>query len=368
MTDPVSIDGSLLEGGGQLLRVAVALSGVTGRPIRVENIRLKREKPGLRHQHLSAVKAVAELVDAQVTGLKVGSQNITFQPGRMVSKDYSVDVGTAGSTTLILQALMPALAFAPAQTRVTLTGGTNNPLAPSIDYMMHVLMPALRMAAYNCEVDLVRRGFYPKGDGHVIVDSKATDTLRPLQLIQPEEIRRVNIHSYSCRLPSHITQRMAKSASEIIQKTLRAETTTSIEVLQAEDPKCSPDPGCGLLLTLEHTSGLVAGFDGLGEQGKPAERVAEEVVYSAQHHLRAEAPVEPHLCDQLIVWMSLADGHSQVRTSALTLHALTCIEVARQVLGVKFEVEGKLGEAATISCDGVGLRNTALKGSMQGVI
>ncbi len=368
MSSPVLVDGSLLEGGGQLLRVAVALSAVTGKTIRVDRIRVKREKPGLRHQHLSAVKAVADLVGAEVTGLEIGSQSITFRPRRVTVKDVRIDVGTAGSTTLILQALMPALAFAPAIVRTALTGGTNNPLAPSIDYMNRVLMPALRQMDFDCRAELVRRGFYPKGSGEVRVISKPVYNLKPLKLIETRDLRRIAIHPYSCKLPSHITQRMAKTASEILHKNNRAEITTEIEALQTGDPRCSLDPGCGLLITVEHVSGLIAGFDGLGERGKPAEKVAEEVASQVLNHLHRQAPVEPHLCDQLIAWMSLAEGRSEIRTSELTLHALTCIEIARQLLGVQFEVEGGLGEAATIRCSGISLRNETAEGSMQGVI
>lgn len=357
MSTPTQLDGSILEGGGQLLRVAVALSAVTGKPIQVDNIRLRREKPGLRYQHLSAIKAVAELVDAEVAGLEIGSQSITFRPKRMSARDYQVDIGTAGSTTLVLQALMPALAFAPAGIGVTLSGGTNNPLAPSIDYMNGVLILTLRRMGYDCGVELVRRGFYPRGGGEVRVASKSVSSLKSLEIIKPQDVAHIGILAYSCKLPSHITERMAKTATAMLRRTASADITTTLESLQIGEPKCSMDPGCGLLIAVEYSSGIIAGFDGLGERGKPAERVAEEVASSALHHLRTEAPVEPHLCNQLLIWMSIAEGPSQVQTSELTLHSLTCMEIARQLLGIEFEVQGKLGEVATIRCNGLALRN-----------
>ncbi len=368
VSSPIQLDGSILEGGGQLLRVAIALSAVTGKPIQLENIRLRREKPGLRNQHLAAIKAVGELVNASVTGLNVGSQSITFEPRRISSKDFRIDIGTAGSTTLVLQALMPALSFAPDRVEVSLSGGTNNPLAPSIDYMERVLLPSLRHMGYDSSVELVRRGFYPRGGGEVRIVSNPTRVLKSLQLTEPEDVKRIKIFSYSCNLPSHIPERMAHTASKLLRENGFDTVEMEIESLQRGEAKCSIDPGCGILIVIEYTSGVVAGFDGLGERGKPAERVAEEVTDHALRHLKSRVPVEPHLCDQLLVWMSIAEGLSQIRTSELTLHSLTCIEIAHQILGVEFEVQGKLGEVATIGFNGLALHHASEKSSTQDVI
>ncbi len=361
MSKPIQLDGSILEGGGQLLRVAVALSAVTRQPIQVDKIRLRREKPGLRHQHLAAVKAVAELVDAEVAGLEVGSESITFQPKRSTEMNLYVDIGTAGSITLVLQALMPALAFAPDRIGVTLSGGTNNPLAPSTDYMKHVLMPSLRQMGYNCRAEIARRGFYPRGGGEVRIESRPASLIKPLQLAEPGSISNIRIFSYSCQLPSHITERMVTTASSTLHRNGFDVAKTEIEARETGDPKCSADPGCGLLAVVEYVSGAFAGFDGLGEKGTPAEKVAEEVCARALRHLHTQAQVEPHLCDQLLIWMSLASGVSEIWTSELTLHSLTCMEIARKLLGVEFEVQGKLGEAATIGCKGCALRNENLE-------
>ena len=357
MSKPIQLDGSILEGGGQLLRVAVALSAVTRQPIQVDKIRLRREKPGLRHQHLAAVKAVAELVDADVAGLEVGSESITFKPRGSTEMNLHVDIGTAGSTTLVLQALMPALAFAPDRIGVTLSGGTNNPLAPSTDYMKHVLIPSLRLMGYNCQVELERRGLYPRGGGEVRIESRPASMLKPMQLTSPGTVSDIKIYSYSCQLPSHITLRMVSTASSTLHNSGFEVTKTEIEARQTEDPKCSLDPGCGILIVVEYDSGAFAGFDGLGEKGIPAEKVAEEVCSKALQHLYTQAQIERHLCDQLLIWMSLASGVSEIRTSELTLHSLTCMEIARKMLGVEFKVLGKLGESATIRCKGCALQN-----------
>ncbi len=357
MSKPIQLDGSILEGGGQLLRVAVALSAVTRQPIQVDKIRLRREKPGLRPQHLAAVKAVAELVDADVAGLEVGSESITFRPRRSTEMNLRVDIGTAGSTTLVLQALMPALAFAPDRIVVTLSGGTNNPLAPSTDYMKHILVPSLRRMGYNCGVEVTKRGFYPRGGGEVKIGSRPASLLKALQLTAAGTVSSIRVVSYSCQLPSHITERMVSTASSTLQSNGFQVAKTEIEARQMGDPKCSVDPGCGLLIVVEYDSGAIAGFDGLGEKGIPAEKVAEEVSARALQHLHTQAQVEQHLCDQMLIWMSLASGVSEIRTSELTLHSLTCMEIARKLLTVKFEVQGKLGEAATIRCKGCALQN-----------
>ncbi len=361
MNQPIQLDGSILEGGGQLLRVAVALSAVTRQPIKVDKIRLRREKTGLRHQHLAAVKAVAELVDAEVVGLEVGSESITFQPKRTTELNLHVDIGTAGSTTLVLQALMPALAFAPVDIGATLIGGTNNPLAPSTDYMTHVLIPSLRLMGYNCRVEVERRGFYPKGGGEVRIESQPASLLKALKLKEVGRVENIRIVSYSCQLPSHITERMVSTAVSTLHNNGFEVTRTEIESRQIGDPKCSADPGCGLLIVVKYESGAFAGFDGLGEKGTPAEKIAESICETALRHLRTQVQVEPHLCDQLLIWMSLASGVSEIRTSELTLHSLTCMEIARKLLGVEFDVQGKLGEAATIRCKGSSLKNEGLE-------
>jgi RNA 3'-terminal phosphate cyclase (ATP) len=368
VTSTLHLDGSILEGGGQLLRVAITLSAVTGKPIQVDKIRLKRQKPGLRNQHLSAIKAVAKLVEAKVTGLEVGSQSITFDPGPIISKDFRVDIGTAGSTTLVLQALLPALSLATSGVKVTLSGGTNNPLAPSTDYMERVLIPTLKLMGYDCRVELVRRGFYPRGGGEVRIISNPACNLKPLHLTEASDVQSIKILSYSCKLPSHITDRMAHTASEMLRRNNFESLETEIQSIQANDPNCSLDPGCGLVIVVQYGSGAVAGFDGLGERGKPAEKVAEEVTSDALRHLNSPSPIEPHLCDQLIVWMSLAPGLSELRTSELTLHSLTCMEIARKMVGVEFQVQGKLGDAATIRCNGSALHREVDASSTQGVI
>ncbi|RLF12432.1 MAG: RNA 3'-phosphate cyclase [Thermoprotei archaeon] len=352
----IDIDGSMLEGGGQILRLSIALSAVSGVPLRIYNIRAKRSNPGLRPQHLTAIKAVAELVGAKVEGLRVGSRELIFTPGRPRGGRFYFDVGTAGATTLVLQSLLPASAFSPKRVMVEVKGGTNNPMAPPIDYVQRLLLPILAKMNYHCQVSLLRRGFYPRGGGVVRAVMEPVDKLRTISMLKPGKVVKITGIAYSCKLPGHIVERMAKSAEKALTEAGYGDVEIEHEVLQPEHPKCSLDPGCGILLRAETNEGALLGADSLGERGKPAEKVGLEAAQSLIKQLSSGASIDRYMGDQLIVYMALADGKSEVRVSELTLHALTCMEVVKILLGVTVEVEGGLGKTSNILCRGVGLR------------
>jgi RNA 3'-terminal phosphate cyclase (ATP) len=351
----VEIDGSMLEGGGQILRVSVALSAATGLPVKVKNIRAKRSNPGLRPQHLTAIKAVAELAEAEVEGLRVGSKELTFIPSRIKAGSFSFDVGTAGSITLVLQCLMPAAALAPSRVTVEVKGGTDNPLAPPVDYVERVLAPTLLKMGYSCNLTTLRRGFYPRGGGMVRASMEPAGELSPLNLEAWRGGVKVRGIAYSCRLPSHIAERMAEAARRCLREGGVEEVEVEVEPLQAGHPKCSLDPGCGIVLVAEG-EGCLMGSDSLGEKGKPAEVVGAEAARSLLNQLSTQAAVDRHLGDQLIVYMALAHGRSRVKVSELTLHTVTCLEVVKQLLGVKVRVEGELEKPAVVECEGASLR------------
>jgi len=356
----IEVDGSMLEGGGQILRMTVALSAVTGVPVKIFNIRAKRENPGLRAQHMTAIRAVASLVDAEIKGLALGSMELTFRPRTIKGGNFRFDVGTAGSTTLVLQSLLPAAAFAPSRINVEVVGGTDNPLAPPVDYVIHVLRPVIAKMGYNFEVNLLRRGFYPKGRGIVRTTATPVSKLMPVRLEEQGSVKTVKGISYSSRLPDHIAKRMADSASKLLRKA-GLEAEIEIEALQPGHPKCALNPGCGIVLWAETTSGAVLGSDNLGEVGKPAERVGEEAAKKLLEEVEGGATVDRHLADQLIIYMALAEGESLIKVSELTMHALTCIELSKKLLPqVSFEVIEE--RPKTIVCRGSGLKNRFLKG------
>lgn len=352
----IEIDGSMGEGGGQILRNAVALSAVLLKPIRVYNIRAKRSNPGLRPQHLTGVKAVAALSSADVSGLSVGSREIVFKPRGLSGGRMRFDAGTAGSTTLMLQSLMPAMVFSRSPVEIELRGGTNNPMAPPIEYFEYVLIPILRKMGVEFEVQLLRRGFYPRGGGVIKAKSKPVKSLNPIRLTKFDEVKIVRGLSYSCRLPSHIVDRMARSAEKIL--TSRGyDVAIKRQVLQPGDKQCSLDPGCGIILVAELKSGALIASDNLGKRGVPAEKVGGDAAEELLKQLEARAPVDKHLGDQLVIWACLAKGVSEYKVAELTGHTTTSIDLCRIMAGCEAEVDGSLGSPAFIRIKGIGLEN-----------
>jgi RNA 3'-terminal phosphate cyclase (ATP) len=353
----VEVDGSLLEGGGQILRVATALAATLRKPLKVFNIRSKRSPPGLRLQHVTAVNAVAKLVDADVRGLQVGSSEISFIPGTPKGGEFFFDIGSAGSVTLALQALMPSAAFAPSSVSTEIRGGTNNLWAPPVEYLQEALLPALQKMGLKSAVTLLKRGFYPQGGGSVKALVEPVKRLKPVRLVEAGGVVGIRGLSYSSRLPSHIVERMARTAKDILRNAGYEKIDIALEALQPPHTKCAVDPGCGIILFADLERGGVIVGDSLGELGKPAEKVGREAVECLLKQLETRAPVDRHLGDQLIVWLCLAEGVSTIRVCELTLHTLTCIKISELLAGAKFDVQGKMGESATITCHGIGLKN-----------
>lgn len=348
------VDGSIGEGGGQVLRYAVSTCALLGEELRIYNIRAKRRPPGLRPQHITAIRSVAVVCGGTVEGLKVGSSSIIFKPSKPRAGRYFFDTGTAGSVSLVLQSLLPVLCFADGPCEVELRGGTNNPLAPPIDYIQKVLLPALRLMGVNAEAELVRRGFYPRGQGIVRVKTQPVDRLRPIEAVDAE-LKVLEVYAYSCNLPNHIVERMAGTAESLLKRAGYRDIVVKTEPLGPEDPKNAVDPGTGVFILAQLSNGLTMGFDSLGEKGVPAEEVARRAVDDALQQLATGAPVDKHLADQLIIWMALADGESRIRTSAMTSHTSTGVEVVGNLTGARFEVgEGTRG--VEIKCRGIGLR------------
>lgn len=352
--------GDMLEGGGQILRFTLPLAAVTGRPVKIVRIRAKRSNPGLRRQHMVAVEAVARLSEAEVEGLKLGSQEIVFRPRTLRGGKYRFDIGTAGSTTLVLQALLPLTAYTPKPVEITLVGGTNNPMAPPIDYFEKIFLPTLRLTGFHSRVTLVRRGFYPRGGGIVNFYSEPiSDRVKPFRITDFGYVKRISGIAYSSRLPFHIVERMASTAERLLSRR-GYDVEIEREILNPPHPRCAVSPGCGILIYAELSSGSRVASDRLGVKGKPAERVAEEAVKDLEAQLETGYPVDRHLADQLVIWMALGDGESAIATTELTLHTQTCIELAKLLLGVEVEVEGRLGAPSKIVCRGVGLSRRRL--------
>ena len=347
----VRIDGAYGEGGGQVLRTALALSAVRTIPVEVHAIRARRKTPGLQPQHLTAVRALARICMAQVDGAVQGSQRLSFDPGTVRAGEYEFDVGTAGSVALVLQAILPPLALAPGPSRVTLTGGTHVPWSPPLEYLGGVLFPALAAMGIRAHVSVERWGFYPQGGGQVAVTIEGGAAPTPLAAIAAGHPVRIRGTSGVAELPGRIAERQRDRALGRLQG---VGLSAVIEVQHGE----APGPGSFLYLEAER-GGLRAGFSALGKRGKPAEQVADEAVDGLLDFLRGEYGCDPHLADQLVVPMALAGGTSRLTTSRVSRHLLTTLHIAQQFLGCPAQVGGEEGQAGAITIEGVGLREQA---------
>jgi len=344
----IEIDGSRGEGGGQLLRNAVALAAIKGCPLRVYNIRGKRKNPGLRPQHLHAVELVQKLCEAKVTGLDMNSLAIQFSPKMLSGGSFSIDIGTAGSITLLLQCVLPVLAFTPARTSLRIKGGTSVKWAPPFPYMTNIFLPILsKNMGFTPTMRLVRRGYYPKGGGLIEIEATPVDKVNPIILTERGEIEGVEGISYCSKLPRHVAERQAKSAKLYLAH--HGFNEASIEVVTDTN---TVSPGSGLVLWAKSSLGAIIGADSLGERRKKAEQVGKEAARQLLSQLERTKPVDKHLADQLIVWMALADGISRIECTELTLHAMTAIELCETIVGAEFEITGRLGAPSTIECRG----------------
>lgn len=355
MTDYVEIDGSMGEGGGQILRYSLALSAVLLKPVHIYNIRVKRSNPGLRPQHLTGVRALAAITNAELQGAHVGSLEIWFRPRYRRGGYYRFNIGTAGSVTLVIQAILPALLFADQDSIVEITGGTDVNWSPPIDYMKYVFLPMLKHFGIDIKLEVRRRGHYPRGGGHVILRvRRLTRHLDPVNIIERGEIVEVRGRSHCVRLPAHVAIRQARSAEKVIFEKLGIRSSIEIEYYErGRDPHLGPGSGIVLYALCKNS---ILGADSLGARGKPAEKVGEEAASKLLEELRSGRALDSHMGDMVIPYISLANGRSCIGVSKLTLHTLTAIMVTKKFLPeLDFRVEGSEGEPAVICVKGLDL-------------
>jgi RNA 3'-terminal phosphate cyclase (ATP) len=351
----IEIPGDLLEGGGQIVRTTLALSALTGKPVSLTKIREKRPNPGLQAQHFIAAKALASICHAETNDLTVGSRRLTFIPHERTGGRFKFDVGTAGSIPLILQALMPAAAYAPAPLEFELTGGTDVRWSPSIDYVRLTQLPLLQKMGYEATIQVRRRGHYPKGGGRVHATITPPRILKAVSWINRGEPTIIEGVSHCVRLPSHVAERQANAAKDRLRQAGFGKVNVEIETFAPNhDPHVAP--GSGMTLIAKFTNGAILGADSLGERGKPAETVGEEVAMKLIDELRSGAPLDKHMGDMIVPYMAVAEGRTEVQVSEITNHILTNIEVAEIMIGVKFVVEGELHNPGRIAVDGMALK------------
>ncbi len=320
----ISIDGSIGEGGGQILRSALGLAMVTGQAFRMINIRAGRDKPGLLRQHLTAVNAAVEISGATVDGNAISSRELIFKPGTVKPGDYTFSIGSAGSTTLVLQTILPALLVASGPSTITVEGGTHNPFAPPIDFLEKAFLPLINRMGPRVTVTLERAGFYPAGGGRVCISIEPTTTLQPLHIPERGEIKRRQARAVVAALPGEIAKRELKKVEKML-----GWTGDLLQIRQLPE-----DWGPGNMLTLEIESEHVTEvFTGFGMKGTTAETVAEQAVQQARRYLAADVPVGEHLADQLLLPMALA-GSGSFLTHHPTQHTKTNIAVISRFLPV----------------------------------
>jgi len=351
----IEISGDILEGGGQIVRTSIALAALTGKDVRVTRIRAKRPNPGLQAQHVTAVKALEAICGAETEGLAQGSRELVFRPHRHMAGRFRFAVGTAGSIPLILQALMPAAAYAPGPIELELSGGTDVLWSPTIDYVRLVVLPTLRIMGYDADLKVQRRGHYPKGGGNVTITIKPPRMLRSIRLVERGELSGVEGISHCVKLPSHVAQRQATAAKDKLTKAGYSDLNIAVETYPpSQDPHIGP--GSGITLLMKSSTGSIIGADSIGERGKPAERVGEEAAEKLLAEIASKSPVDRHLGDILIPYMAVGEGLSEISVSAITMHTVTNIKVAEMIAGAKFEVKGEHGEVGRITVEGIGLR------------
>ncbi len=330
----IEIDGAYGEGGGAVLRQALGMAAYAGRPVRVFNIRAGRPRPGLAPQHLRSVQAVGAVCGARVRGASLGSTELTFEPGEISAGSFRFDIGTAGSVTLLLQTLLlPCLTHA-GEYEFELTGGTDVPWSPPVDYLIQVTLPALT-AFGTCQVSVGRRGYYPRGGGLLqarLVGSRGAPP--PVELVEPGRVTAIRGVSHAGRRlkERRVAERQADAADHLLR---RLGHPVEIAIEHAE----AADPGSGVTLWTEAEGGPRLGGSALGARGKPADEVGREAARALLDALGAEAAaVDRHLADQLVPFLAAAGG--RLRAPEITEHVRSNLHVAEQVLGARFSVEG----------------------------
>ncbi len=325
---PVEIDGSRGEGGGQILRTSLALSVITGRKLRMYNIRAGRKKPGLQRQHLACVEAAVQLCRATTNQLDVGASELVFTPGTEWPGELAIDIGTAGSTTLVVQTILPAALAVGKALHARITGGTHNPMAPPFEFLDRVFLPHLRAMGADVTLTLVKHGFMPNGGGVVELDVKAGGKLKPIELLEAGRVVGRRAVAICASLPAHVGERELACAKE-----------------RLDNPKCEllefpkDGPHNVFMCEVELESGARELITSHGRRGYPAEDVADDALDELEDFLEAQVPVGECLADQLLLPLALAGGGKFRTIGPLSDHTTTNIETIREFLDISIRTE-----------------------------
>ncbi|KAG5874476.1 hypothetical protein JTB14_009199 [Gonioctena quinquepunctata] len=345
--DFVEIDGSLLEGGGQILRMSLTLSALKSIPVRIFNIRGGRSKPGLMEQHLKGIELLRDICSARVKGASLGSTEVEFCPEEIKGGSYRAQVKTAGSISLLLQVALPCTLFAKTPTTLTLRGGTNAEMAPQVDYTTEVFRPIMEKFGATFDFDLVRRGYFPKGNGEVVVKISPVEKLNPVQLTERGNITSIYGWSFVAgTLPERLTHLMADSATNVLRK----HCNVNVERYK-EDRDIAPDNCSGIILVAETDTKCILGSSALGKRNEKAEETGIRAAEELHKVIEEGACLDEHSQDQVIILMALAKGQSQIKVGNITMHTKTAIFVVEKLTDVKFEII-PAGSTSIIECTG----------------
>jgi len=344
----IEIDGSVHSGSGTVLRYAVALAALIGEPLRIGHIRARREKPGLRPQHLQAARACAAFCGGQLSGDEVGSREIVFHPGRTRKGGaFRFDIGTAGSATMLAFTLVPLALFAETPSRFSLTGGLFQDFAPSAFYMRDVLFPHLERMGARIRLKIERPGYVPKGGGRLTLEVEPIRSgLVSLELLVQGKTRQVRGTALASHLAEEkVGERMAARSREL----LAGDAPAEIEILQDSS---ALQRGAALFLRAETTTGCILGADQAGKPGRRSEAIAEFVVSTLREDLATGATVDRHLADQLILFAALAEGKTSYRIPMPTEHVESNLWLVEKMLGACTARDGNV-----VTIEGIGLKS-----------
>ncbi|MFO8037015.1 MAG: RNA 3'-terminal phosphate cyclase [Anaerolineales bacterium] len=337
----IQIDGSLGEGGGQVLRTALTLSVMTGKELRIANIRKNRSSPGLRPQHLQAVRAAADICGAAVKGDSLGSGEIHFDPQQIRSDRYHFTIPTAGSAPLVLQTVFLPLTRAEGTSRITVQGGTHVKWSPCYHYLVWQWLYYMKKIGYEGEVSLNKAGYYPQGGGEIQAAIQPVQGGNPLHVVERGELIQIRGLSALTNLPDHISRRMR---DRVVSRLGGRYPLNDIRVKELQ----GHGQGAFILLLVEFEHSQACYFS-LGERGKRAEVVADEVVDQVLRFLATDGCIDPYLGDQLLLPLSLINERSQFRVPEITAHLVTNAEVIQQFIPVRFEMDGDLGQPGMVT-------------------
>ncbi len=346
----IVIDGSYGEGGGSIFRYALALSSVTLKPVEIHNIRAKRSNPGLRPQHLTAAKILADMTEAEFEGLNIGSTKVRFEPKKRKGGKFVFDVETAGSISLIIQAVLPVALFADRESIIELRGGTDVRFAPPIDYMKNVFVKNLSLIGVeNVEISVRRRGHYPRGGGLVTLKVKPINRISTLNRELRGPVSKILGVAHAVKLPRHVVKRIISSTKEVLQQY----GYKKIEITEEWSYNGHLGPGAGI--TVFADTETILGADSLGERGKPSEQVGKEAAKRLIHELETKMAFDTHMGDMIVPYLALARGSSLIGVSKYTLHTESNLWLAKQILNASYEVIKNKDDSAKISIRGIGI-------------